>query len=101
VVRDAGLDLEAELLQVVRDQRRGFLFTIRELGVLVKWWRISVTAGATFAVSCSMRLAGAWADSIALVTKTAGRLTTSVRTFMVGISLPQLRPRMKATDEHG
>jgi hypothetical protein len=35
VMRDARLDLEPELPQVVGDERRGLLFTIRQLGVLM------------------------------------------------------------------
>ena len=36
VARDAGLHLEAELAQVVGDERRRFLLAVRQLGVLVK-----------------------------------------------------------------
>src|SRR4030095_1602292 len=35
VLRDTGLDFEAETLQILRDERRCLLLTIRELGILM------------------------------------------------------------------
>ena len=51
------------------------------------WWRISVIAGVTFAVSCSMRERGSCADAPAAAIAASERTSAAVRRMALQITL--------------